>query len=261
MFSMPSVQIAQRWKVLLNEEWLKKIWKPIGLFTCVLAATSLPLPNSISRKILGVYMQKGGFEPSNFFGLLFFVSLFAALGTHSAVFVAQEFLRRLGEIHSRLMLWVYLFLNLALSPVFIAFGILFLLMLGSFDPEVRNAVEIAFNYRVPNLPEIKSISLLVLRKTTPFGFVMVPMALANMVATIWAVSAITLRHSRDYYRVTFRAVRHVLKAIRHLDFAFQWFNRKFDIEKKPLSAIGLVAGSLVAILYWSWAVFRHFVSA
>src|SRR5580704_16369721 len=48
MFSMPSVQIAQRWKVLLNEEWLKKIWKPIGLFTCVLAATSLPLPNSIS---------------------------------------------------------------------------------------------------------------------------------------------------------------------------------------------------------------------
>jgi hypothetical protein len=53
----------------------------------------------------------------------------------------------------------------------------------------------------------------------------------------------------------------LLKAARHFDLGFAWFNRKFDIEKHPLNAIGLVAGSLVAILYWGWAVFRHFVPA
>lgn len=53
----------------------------------------------------------------------------------------------------------------------------------------------------------------------------------------------------------------LLKFARRFDLGFDWFNRKFDIEKKPLSAIGLVAGSLVAMLYWSWALFRHFVPA
>jgi hypothetical protein len=53
----------------------------------------------------------------------------------------------------------------------------------------------------------------------------------------------------------------LLKFARRFDLGFDWFNRKFDIEKKPLNAIGLVAGSLVAILYWTWAVFRHFHAA
>jgi len=30
-----------------------------------------------------------------------------------------------------------------------------------------------------------------------------------------------------------------------------WFNRHFDIEKKPLQSIGLVAGALVAVVYWA----------
>ena len=50
----------------------------------------------------------------------------------------------------------------------------------------------------------------------------------------------------------------LLKFARRFDLGFDWFNRKFDIEKKPLSAIGLVAGSIVAILYWGWAGFRYF---
>jgi hypothetical protein len=53
----------------------------------------------------------------------------------------------------------------------------------------------------------------------------------------------------------------LLKFARRFDIGFQWFNSKFDIEKKPLSAIGLVAGSLVAILYWTWAVLRYFYPA
>jgi hypothetical protein len=42
----------------------------------------------------------------------------------------------------------------------------------------------------------------------------------------------------------------LLKAARRFDIGFEWFNRKFDIEKKPLSSIGLVAGALVAVVYW-----------
>jgi hypothetical protein len=53
----------------------------------------------------------------------------------------------------------------------------------------------------------------------------------------------------------------LLKGANRFDLIFDWFTSKFDIEKKPLSAIGLVAGSLVAILYWSWAAFRHFYPA
>jgi hypothetical protein len=52
----------------------------------------------------------------------------------------------------------------------------------------------------------------------------------------------------------------ILKAARTLDLGFDWFNLKFDIEKKPLQSIGLVSGALVALLYWTAALFRHFVS-
>ena len=45
------------------------------------------------------------------------------------------------------------------------------------------------------------------------------------------------------------------------DLGFQWFNRKFDIEKKPLQAIGLVAGALVATVYWIFALTAHLLHA
>jgi hypothetical protein len=43
----------------------------------------------------------------------------------------------------------------------------------------------------------------------------------------------------------------LLKAARRFDIGFDWFNRKFDIEKKPLQSIGLVSGAIVALIYWS----------
>jgi hypothetical protein len=43
----------------------------------------------------------------------------------------------------------------------------------------------------------------------------------------------------------------LLKAARRFDIGFEWFNRHFDIEKKPLQSIGLVAGALVAVVYWT----------
>jgi hypothetical protein len=43
----------------------------------------------------------------------------------------------------------------------------------------------------------------------------------------------------------------LLKAARRFDLGFDWFNKKFDIEKRPLQSIGLVAGALVAVVYWT----------
>ena len=40
----------------------------------------------------------------------------------------------------------------------------------------------------------------------------------------------------------------LLKAARRFDIGFEWFNRHFDIEKKPLQPIGLVAGAMVAVV-------------
>jgi hypothetical protein len=51
----------------------------------------------------------------------------------------------------------------------------------------------------------------------------------------------------------------LLKASRRFDLGFQWFNRKFDIEKNPLQCIGLVAGALVACLYWTFAIVSRWV--
>jgi hypothetical protein len=42
----------------------------------------------------------------------------------------------------------------------------------------------------------------------------------------------------------------LLKAARRFDLGFDWFNRKFDIENKPLQSMGLMAGALVAMVYW-----------
>jgi hypothetical protein len=43
----------------------------------------------------------------------------------------------------------------------------------------------------------------------------------------------------------------LLKFARRFDKSLGWFNRRFDIEHKPLSSIGLVAGGLMALVYWA----------
>jgi hypothetical protein len=54
-----------------------------------------------------------------------------------------------------------------------------------------------------------------------------------------------------FWMVLYAGSGFILKAARRFDIGFQWFNRRFDIEKKPLQSIGLVAGALVAVLYWA----------
>jgi hypothetical protein len=43
----------------------------------------------------------------------------------------------------------------------------------------------------------------------------------------------------------------LLKFVLRFDIGFNWFNRTFDIKKKPLQCIGPVAGALVAVTYWA----------
>jgi hypothetical protein len=51
----------------------------------------------------------------------------------------------------------------------------------------------------------------------------------------------------------------IIRAARRFDIGFDWFNRKFDIEKKPLQSIGLVAGALVAAAYWTAVIVSRIV--
>jgi hypothetical protein len=50
----------------------------------------------------------------------------------------------------------------------------------------------------------------------------------------------------------YAGVGFLLKSTRRLDSGFDWFNRKFDIEKKPLQSIGLVA-----VPWWRWCIGRQ----
>jgi len=50
-----------------------------------------------------------------------------------------------------------------------------------------------------------------------------------------------------------------IAGLRRFDIGFQWFNRRFDIEKKPLSSMGLIAGAIVAVLWWTVVAVRWMV--
>ncbi len=52
----------------------------------------------------------------------------------------------------------------------------------------------------------------------------------------------------------------VIVKAREFDIRFSWFNRKFDVEKKPLQSIGLVAGAIVAVVYWSIALIHRLLT-
>jgi hypothetical protein len=52
----------------------------------------------------------------------------------------------------------------------------------------------------------------------------------------------------------------LLKAARQLDAGFERIKRWFDIENKPLQAIGLVSGAICAFVYWAFAIVRAIVA-
>jgi len=52
----------------------------------------------------------------------------------------------------------------------------------------------------------------------------------------------------------------LLRLARRLGPYFSWFNDFFDVEEKPLQSIGLVAGALVALAYWTAVIVSRIVS-
>src|SRR5262249_1910165 len=47
----------------------------------------------------------------------------------------------------------------------------------------------------------------------------------------------------------------ILRLFRRFDIGFSWFNRRVDIENKPLQAIGLLAGIMCAVISLTFSFF------
>jgi hypothetical protein len=73
---------------------------------------------------------------------------------------------------------------------------------------------------------------------------------------IWTLPSLLMSGSFLLYA----ASTYFVRAARRFDFGFNWFNRKFDIENKPLSAIGFVSGVIVACLYWGCVIVSKLAS-
>jgi hypothetical protein len=234
-------------RMLPTERSLTKTWKAVGVLTCCLAAISLLQPHSISRTILAVYTKNGGFEASNFFGCFFFTSLFAAIGTHWAFMATRVITERVATARSVGQLYGLFALSITVAALFLPLAIAFLLILGSFDPEVRGLLS-KWADRRPTIQEIVLCSRTAVTKTQPFVLIVTPMAVANVFTTLWVNVGLGSAYT--------------LKLFSRFLIGFNWFTRTFDIERRPLSSIGLVAGALVAAVYWlvvlvEWGVHRH----
>lgn len=231
-------------KSLPTEESFNSTWKFIGILTCLLAFGSVLWPSSIARRILIADAKEGGFDASKFFGAFFFTSLFAAIATHLCFISTRWIFER---VTGKATLWRLYFLSLAtflLTLFFVALGIPFLLILGSFDPEVRNLLANMAD-RWPTVSEVFSCASLAVSKTLPFGLVFVPVLVLSYITTMWVQAGMILK---GFVYVSRRAA--VLE---------QWFFRHADLEKHPLSSIGLVAGVLGALIYWSVVLIVHLV--
>ena len=99
-------------------------------------------------------------------------------------------------------------------------------------PDIAGALNVAFNH---------SFDMLFVMRRIGMWYVIYPMFFTSIWLWLYAGSGF------------------ILKAARRFDVGFDWFNRHFDIEKKPLQSIGLVAGALVAIVYWTVVVVSRVV--
>lgn len=223
-------------KVLPTEESFKSTWKVFGLVTCILAAFSLLEPHSIARQILAVDSKDGGFDASKFFGSFFFTSFFAALGTHLALIATKRISERVTGRTPLWRLYALSLLNLLLTLLFAALAIVFLLILGSFDPDVRLVLSNWVD-RGPTVSELWSCATLAVTRTFPFFIIVLPIPIASVFTAQWVSAGIVLRALVIFFdRFTLLQ---------------RWFYRIFDIKGKPLQSIGLVAGALVALVYWT----------
>jgi hypothetical protein len=154
---------------------------------------------------------------------------------------------RMAKSNSLLRVVVLLGINLVAIPLFALLGIVFLSVIASFDPHIR---QLTANWadRAPEMKELGQYLRMVIPTTQPFPWINAPMLFVSGLMALLLVASLIFRL---VMRVLFSSSRFLLTAARRFDIGFDWFNRHFDIEKKPLQSIGLVAGALVAIVYWA----------
>jgi hypothetical protein len=90
----------------------------------------------------------------------------------------------------------------------------------------------------------------------------------------WSLSGIVVNHFLDFHQshswITFvipafltsiwlwlyTGSGFLIRASRRFNVGFEWFNRNFDVEHKPLQSIGLVSGALAALWFWALLIAR-----
>jgi hypothetical protein len=70
-------------------------------------------------------------------------------------------------------------------------------------------------------------------------------------ALFYVISALVASSLTSIWFWLYAASGFLVKFTRRFDLGFQWFNRQVDIKTRPLQAMGLVAGVLVALIYWT----------
>jgi hypothetical protein len=239
----------------LTDKSFRKTWKIVGFLTCGLALVSLLQLHSIGRQILAAYTKGGGIDASNFFSSFLFTSLFAAMGTHLALLMVKMLSDKMAKSKSLWRIVVLLGVNLLAIPLFALLGIVFLSVIASFDPQIRQLTA-NWSDRAPEMKELGQYLGMVIRKTTPFQWINAPMMFVSGVMALLLAASLIFRL---IMRFLFFSSGALLKAARRFDIGFDWFNRHFDIEKKPLQSIGLVAGALVAMVYWAAVIVSRIV--
>jgi hypothetical protein len=70
---------------------------------------------------------------------------------------------------------------------------------------------------------------------------------------VWLINLVTLSYPAFFTSIwlwLYAASGFILKGAARFDRVIAWMNRHMDIEKKPLQTIGVVAGAIVALVYW-----------
>jgi hypothetical protein len=102
------------------------------------------------------------------------------------------------------------------------------------EREDRN--KLSWASRLPTVKELSVLCRLAVSHTVPFFVIAIPMFVLELFTLVRVGSGLTLKGLTRLVNMVNRAPK--------------WFYRKFDNEKKPLQSIGLVAGALVALMYW-----------
>jgi hypothetical protein len=144
-------------------------------------------------------------------------------------------------------------------------------ILGNIIPDYMSLI--GSRYLVGTLSRRTSIMrrILIVSGTAALGWVLAPVAflVSNTIYEYWDGPAPGILGLRDtllilpcYFASLLASIWFwllvtsglLIRATLRLPFAIPLLNRRFDIERKPLQCLGLMAGGVAAVCYWVWPV-------